>query len=51
MGTESDRAPQAGRPRGAAMADAAAGAEALPEVKPGERHLILVDGSGYIFRA
>ncbi|NMJ41319.1 DNA polymerase I [Roseomonas sp. JC162] len=33
------------------MAEAAAASEALPEVKPGERHLILVDGSGYIFRA
>ncbi len=51
MDTEPDRAPEAGRPRGTAMADAAAGQEALPTVKPGERHLILVDGSGYIFRA
>ncbi|MBW6400726.1 DNA polymerase I [Roseomonas sp. HJA6] len=33
------------------MAEATAASEALPEVKPGERHLILVDGSGYIFRA
>jgi DNA polymerase-1 len=33
-------------------APAAAAAEApLPPVAPGERHLILVDGSGYIFRA
>jgi DNA polymerase-1 len=51
MGTEVEQAPEAGRPRGAALAEAAAGAEALPEVKAGERHLILVDGSGYIFRA
>jgi DNA polymerase-1 len=28
-----------------------AAAESVPEVKPGERRLILVDGSGYIFRA
>ena len=51
MGTDADSAPEAGRPRGGAMAEAVAGAEALPEVKAGERHLILVDGSGYIFRA
>ena len=51
MGTDGDRPPQAGRPRGVAMAEAAAAPDALPEVKQGERHLILVDGSGYIFRA
>jgi DNA polymerase-1 len=51
MGTDDAKAPEAGRPRGAAMAEAAAASESLPEVKPGERHLILVDGSGYIFRA
>lgn len=51
MGTDDAKAPEAGRPRGTVMADAAAASEALPEVKPGERHLILVDGSGYIFRA
>jgi DNA polymerase-1 len=28
-----------------------AAAEAIPEVAPGEKRLILVDGSGYIFRA
>jgi DNA polymerase-1 len=33
------------------MSEAAAASEALPPVAPGERHLILVDGSGYIFRA
>ena len=51
MDTDDAKAPEAGRPRGAALAGAAAASEALPEVKPGERHLILVDGSGYIFRA
>ncbi len=51
MGTDDAKAPEAGRPRGAATTEAAAASEALPEVKPGERHLILVDGSGYIFRA
>ncbi|MBR0672109.1 DNA polymerase I [Neoroseomonas soli] len=51
MATDDTRAPEAGRPRGAALAEATAASEALPEVKPGERHLILVDGSGYIFRA
>ena len=51
MATDESRAPEAGRPRGAAMTEAAAASEALPEVRPGERHLILVDGSGYIFRA
>ena len=51
MGTDDAKAPEATRPRGTALAEAAAASEALPEVKPGERHLILVDGSGYIFRA
>ncbi len=51
MDTDDAKAPEAGRPRGSAMAEAAAASEALPAVKPGERHLILVDGSGYIFRA
>jgi len=51
MDTDDAKAPEAGRPRGTAMAEAAAASEALPPVKPGERHLILVDGSGYIFRA
>ncbi len=49
MATDEDRAPEADRPRGTAMSEAAA--EPLPPVAPGERHLILVDGSGYIFRA
>lgn len=44
-------APEAGRPRGAALAEAAAAPEAVPVTSAGERHLILVDGSGYIFRA
>jgi len=51
MDTDEPKPPEASRPRGTALASAAAAAEALPEVKPGERHLILVDGSGYIFRA
>jgi DNA polymerase-1 len=51
MDTDATRPPEAGRRRGTAAADAAAGGEALPTVAPGERHLILVDGSGYIFRA
>src|SRR5689334_252899 len=46
-----DAAPEAGRARGTALAGAAASAEAVPVTPPGERHLILVDGSGYIFRA
>ncbi|HYF07435.1 MAG TPA: DNA polymerase I, partial [Acetobacteraceae bacterium] len=33
------------------MAEATAAGEALPATAPGERRLILVDGSGYIFRA
>ncbi len=49
MATDDERATEAGRPRGAAMSEAAS--EPLPPVAPGERHLILVDGSGYIFRA
>jgi DNA polymerase-1 len=51
MDTDDAKAPEASRPRGTALADAAAASESLPEVKAGERHLILVDGSGYIFRA
>ena len=45
--------PEAGRPRGGggALAEAAAQPEAVPVTPPGEKHLILVDGSGYIFRA
>ncbi len=34
-----------------ATPDAAAPGTAFPETAPGERHLILVDGAGYIFRA
>ncbi len=49
---ESGRAPEAGRPRGAVPEGAtAAVAEAVPVTGPGQKHLILVDGSGYIFRA
>src|SRR3954452_23621191 len=44
-------APEAGRPRGAALAGAAAAAEAVPVTPPGAKHLVLIDGSGYIFRA
>ena len=43
--------PEAGRARGTALAEAVAAAEAVPVTPPGEKHLILVDGSGYIFRA
>src|SRR3954462_10090027 len=43
--------PEAGRARGTALADAAAAVEAVPVTPPGARHLVLVDGSGYIFRA
>ena len=43
--------PEADRPRGTALAEAAAAPEAVPVTPQGERHLILVDGSGYIFRA
>ncbi|HYZ34592.1 MAG TPA: DNA polymerase I [Crenalkalicoccus sp.] len=39
-----------GAATGGAVAEAPA-AEAVPVTAPGERHLILVDGSGYIFRA
>ncbi|TDG27260.1 DNA polymerase I [Paracraurococcus ruber] len=46
-----DAAPEAARPRGTALAEAAAAAEAVPVTPPGSRHLVLVDGSGYIFRA
>jgi DNA polymerase-1 len=47
-----DAPPEAGRSRGGtALAEAAAAPEAVPVTPPGERHLILVDGSGYIFRA
>jgi DNA polymerase-1 len=51
MGIEDSTGPAAERPHGKALSEAIAGAEGLPETKPGERHLILVDGSGYIFRA
>ena len=51
MGIEDSAGPAAERPHGKALSEAIAGAEGLPETKPGERHLILVDGSGYIFRA
>ncbi len=46
-----DPPPEALRPRGTALAEAAAAPEAVPVTPLGERHLILVDGSGYIFRA
>ncbi|MCB4820800.1 DNA polymerase I [Roseicella aerolata] len=49
--TEDSAAPEAERPRGNALAGAAASAEAVPVTPPGARHLVLVDGSGYIFRA
>ena len=49
--TDTDAPPEAGRAHGTALAGATAAGEALPETKPGEKHLILVDGSGYIFRA
>ncbi|MCA3277355.1 MAG: DNA polymerase I [Roseomonas sp.] len=51
MAIEDGAGPEAARPHGKALSEAIAGAEGLPETKPGERHLILVDGSGYIFRA
>ncbi|MCA3300584.1 MAG: DNA polymerase I [Roseomonas sp.] len=51
MGIEDGAGPDTARPHGKALSEAIAGAEGLPETKPGERHLILVDGSGYIFRA
>jgi DNA polymerase-1 len=51
MGIEDSAGPDAARPHGKALSEAITGAEGLPETKPGERHLILVDGSGYIFRA
>ena len=51
MAIEDSSGPEAARPHGKALNEAVAGAEGLPETKPGERHLILVDGSGYIFRA
>jgi DNA polymerase-1 len=51
MAIEDGTGPEAARPHGKALSEAIAGAEGLPETKPGERHLILVDGSGYIFRA
>jgi DNA polymerase-1 len=51
MAIEDSSGPEAARPHGNALSEAIAGAEGLPETKPGERHLILVDGSGYIFRA
>ena len=49
--TEDAAPPEAGRPRGGAMAEAAAAAEAVPVTPPGAKHLILIDGSGFIFRA
>ena len=39
------------RQGGNALAGAAAAAEAVPVTPPGAKHLVLVDGSGYIFRA
>ncbi|MBM3587024.1 MAG: DNA polymerase I [Alphaproteobacteria bacterium] len=51
MAIEDGAVAEAARPHGKALSEAIAGAEGLPETKPGERHLILVDGSGYIFRA
>ncbi|MFC7473477.1 DNA polymerase I [Dankookia sp. GCM10030260] len=45
------RGPAAQRPAGNALAEAAAAAEAVPVTPPGAKHLVLVDGSGYIFRA
>jgi DNA polymerase-1 len=51
MGIEDGAGPSVSHPHGKALSEAIAGAEGLPETKPGERHLILVDGSGYIFRA
>ena len=51
MAIEDGTGPEAARRHGKALSEAIAGAEGLPETKPGERHLILVDGSGYIFRA
>ncbi|MDO9707559.1 DNA polymerase I [Paracraurococcus lichenis] len=49
--TEEAATPEAGRARSTALAGAAASAEAVPVTPPGARHLVLVDGSGYIFRA
>ena len=49
--TGTDAPPEAARARGTALAEATAAGEALPETRAGEKHLILVDGSGYIFRA
>jgi len=46
-----DAPPVAERPRGSALEGATAASEAVPVTPPGEKHLILVDGSGYIFRA
>ncbi|MCO6416476.1 DNA polymerase I [Siccirubricoccus sp. KC 17139] len=43
--------PEAGRNRGTALADAVASPEAVPVTPPGAKHLVLIDGSGYIFRA
>ncbi|RAI58067.1 DNA polymerase I [Roseicella frigidaeris] len=48
---EAEPAPAGDRPRGGALAGATAAAEAVPVTLPGARHLVLVDGSGYIFRA
>ena len=48
---EDGEGPRATRAFGPGLANATAAADALPEAKPGEKHLILVDGSGYIFRA
>ncbi len=51
-GTTAGPAPEAGRRRGPVLEGAtAAAAEAVPVTAPGQKHLILVDGSGYIFRA
>ena len=43
--------PATQRQGSAALAEAAAAAEAVPVTPPGAKHLYLVDGSGYIFRA
>jgi DNA polymerase-1 len=48
---EAGAPPVAERPRGTALEGAAAASEAVPVTPPGQKHLILVDGSGYIFRA
>ncbi|MBX9699836.1 MAG: DNA polymerase I, partial [Acetobacteraceae bacterium] len=51
MTAEAEGPVAAGRPRGEALAEAVAQPEAVPVTPEGGKHLILVDGSGYIFRA